>query len=251
METPVVDHGRRRLLTAFVPPALVVVLLWIVFACDRVFHLDLYRFGVLPRQAEGLLGILIAPFVHGSKEHLLNNSVPTIILGWLLVYFYPKAAWRVVLACWAMSGLWVWTTARASYHIGASGIIYGLAAFLFFSGVFRKRIALMTVSLIVVFLYGSMWWGVLPLVPGVSWESHLFGGIAGALMAWFYRNVPPAHVPPPIVLEDEDDAAPAEVEILYHTASSEEPTADHPSWDSDAKPIRFNGGRTDQTLPPF
>lgn len=199
------DHGRRRLITALIPPALMVACIWIVFAFDRVFDLELFRYGVLPRQVKGLWGILISPFVHADLDHLMSNSAPILVLGWLLVYFYPMAAWRVVVACWAMGGLWVWTTARDNYHIGASGIIYGLAAFLFFSGLFRRRVALMAVSLIVVFLYGSMVWGVLPLQAKVSWESHLFGAIAGALMAWFYRKVPPAHVPPPIVLEDEPE----------------------------------------------
>lgn len=202
---PPVDHARRRLLTAVLPPALAVALLWIVFAFDRVYHLDLYRFGVLPRVAKGLVGILVSPFVHDDLEHLFNNSAPIMVLGWLLVYFYPKATGRVVLASWMLGGLWVWLTARDSYHIGASGIIYGMAAFLFFSGLLRRRIALMGVSLIVVFLYGSMVWGVLPIQPRISWESHLFGAVAGVVMAWFYRHVPPAHVPPPIVLEDDPE----------------------------------------------
>ena len=236
------DHGRRRLVTAVIPPALVVSVLWIVFAFDRVFGLDLYRYGVLPRQIKGLWGILISPFVHGSLDHLFSNSAPILVLGWLLVYFYPRAAWRVLLACWAMGGLWVWTTARDSYHIGASGIIYGLAAFLFFSGVVRKRVALMAVSLIVVFLYGSMVWGVLPLKVEVSWESHLFGAIAGALMAWFYRKVPPAHVPPPIVLEDEPDEL--ESGAFYDGDPGDEESGPSPraKLDKDADPIRFSGG---------
>ena len=202
---PPVDHARRRLLTAVLPPALAVALLWIVFAFDRVYHLDLYRFGVLPRVAKGLVGIIVSPFVHDDLEHLFNNSAPIMVLGWLLVYFKPKATGRVVLASWMLGGLWVWLTARDSYHIGASGIIYGMAAFLFFSGLLRRRIALMAVSLIVVFLYGSMVWGVLPIQPRISWESHLFGAVAGVVMAWFYRHVPPAHVPPPIVLEDDPE----------------------------------------------
>lgn len=208
------DHGRRRLITALIPPVLAVAVLWIVFAFDHVFRLDLFRFGVLPRQIKGLWGILISPFVHGDLDHLASNSAPILVLGWLLVYFYPKASWRVVLTCWAMGGLWVWVTARDNYHIGASGIIYGLAAFLFFSGVFRKHVSLMAVSLIVVFLYGSMIWGVLPIQARVSWESHIFGAVAGALMAWFYRKVPPAHMPPPIVLEDEPDAP--DVSVLFN-----------------------------------
>ncbi len=215
--------------------------IWIVHAFDRVFGLELYRFGVLPRQVKGLWGILVSPFVHADLDHLMGNSVPILVLGWLLVYFYPKAAWRVVVACWAMGGLWVWTTASDNYHIGASGIIYGLAAFLFFSGLFRRRVALMAVSLIVVFLYGSMVWGVLPLQPRVSWESHLFGAIAGALMAWFYRKVPPAHVPPPIILEDE----PEEDTAVGSDQNMELPTIPFsPNMGQDALPIRSNE-RTD------
>lgn len=221
-EAPI-DHARRRLFTAAIPAGMTVLLLWIAFGFDKVYRLHLFRFGVLPRTAEGLLGIVLSPFVHDDLDHLVNNSAPIMVLGWLLVYFYPKAAWRVVVASWMLGGLWVWTTARDSYHIGASGIIYGMAAFLFFSGLLRRRIALMAVSLIVVFLYGSMVWGVLPLQPRISWESHLFGAFAGAVVAWFYRHVPPAHVPPPIVLEDEpdepdgdpgDDAGPADGEGL-------------------------------------
>jgi len=162
------EHGRRRLVTALIPPVLVVSVLWIVFAFDRVYNLDLYRFGVYPREAKGLVGIVVSPFVHDDLEHLFNNSAPIMVLGWLLVYFYPKATGRVVLASWMLGGLWVWLTARDSYHIGASGIIYGMAAFLFFSGLLRRRIALMAVSLIVVFLYGSMVWGVLPIQPRIS-----------------------------------------------------------------------------------
>ncbi len=244
--TPELDHGRRRLTTALIPTGLAIALIWGVFLFDRVFDLDLYRFGVLPRQVNGLWGILISPFVHGDLEHLINNSAPILVLGWLLVYFYPKAAWRVVLACWAMGGLWVWTTARDSYHIGASGIIYGLAAFLFFSGLFRLRIALMAVSLIVVFLYGSMIWGVLPLQPRISWESHLFGAIAGVIMAWLYRKVPPAHVPPPLVLEDDPE------EEFVQSYSNEDPGDEEsgPSararLDRDAQPVRFRHPGADQ-----
>lgn len=200
-----IDHGRRRLLTALLPAALVVGLMWVVLAFDIVYQLDLARFGILPRTITGLRGIVFAPFLHGGPGHLLNNSVPLLVLGWLTVYFYPKASGRVVLVSWLATGLWVWAMGRMSHHIGASGIVYALAAFHFFSGLFRRRIALMAVSLIVVFLYGSMWWGVLPIQPGVSWESHLFGGIVGALLAWWYRKVPPAHVPPPRVEEEDED----------------------------------------------
>lgn len=205
-----IDHDRRRMWTALVPPALVVLAMWIVLGFDEVYHLDLARFGILPRKLVGLRGIVLAPFIHGGVEHLFNNSVPLLVLGWFTMYFYPKASGRLVLVSWLVTGLWVWIMARESYHIGASGIVYALAGFIFFSGLLRRRIALMAVSLIVVFLYGSMWWGMLPLQPGVSWESHLAGGIVGSIMAWYYRKVPPSHVPPPRPDEPEDDEGTAE-----------------------------------------
>ncbi|MCC6839631.1 MAG: rhomboid family intramembrane serine protease [Flavobacteriales bacterium] len=202
-----IDHDRRRVLTALFMPALAVATMWIVLAFDEVYHLDLGRYGILPRVLLGLRGIVFAPFIHGGVEHLFNNSVPLLVLGWFTVYFYPKASGRLVLVSWFVTGLWVWIMARGSYHIGASGIVYALAGFVFFSGLFRRRIALMAVSLIVVFLYGSMWWGALPLQPEVSWESHLAGGLVGSIMAWYYRKVPPAHVPPPPQEADEVEVA--------------------------------------------
>jgi membrane associated rhomboid family serine protease len=199
------------MLTALYLPAAVVALMWIVLAFDEVYQLGLARFGILPRTFVGLRGIVFAPFLHGSVDHLLSNTVPLLVLGWFTMYFYPKATGRVVLVSWFTTGLWVWAMGRESFHIGASGVVYALAGFVFFSGVIRRRIALMAVSLIVVFLYGGMWWGVLPIQPQVSWESHLFGGIVGGLLAWFYRNVPPAHVPPPRPDEPDDDDDQAEL----------------------------------------
>ncbi|MBL8001204.1 MAG: rhomboid family intramembrane serine protease [Flavobacteriales bacterium] len=203
---------RRRIGTAAIVPALSVVLLWVVHAFDRVYALDLARFGILPRAAKGLIGILVSPFVHADLEHLINNSAPLFVLGWMLVYFYPKVSGRVTLISWLVGGLWVWLTARESLHIGASGIVYGLAAFLFTSGVIRKQRGLMTVSLIIVFLYGSMWWGVLPLIPHMSYESHFFGAAAGVVLAFVYRHVPPAHVAPPIEFPEEEEEAPLEAD---------------------------------------
>ncbi len=240
-----IDHARKRLTTALIPPLLVVILLWIVFMADHFLDLRLYRLGVLPRDVHGLWGVLFSPLIHGSWDHLIANSAPILVLGWMLVYFYPKASWRVVVACWGLGGLWVWSTARENYHIGASGVIYGLAAFLFFSGLIRRRVALMGVSLIVVFLYGSWIWGVLPLEPEKSWESHLFGAFAGAIMAWFYRNSPTAHVPPPLVLEDEEESEEHPV-IVYDQMVGDQNAAVTPR-----EPVRFDPGSTNTTLPPL
>jgi len=241
-----IDHDRRRLLTALIPPAMVVALMWVVLGFDLVYHLDLARFGILPRTITGLRGIVFAPFLHGGLEHLVNNSLPLLLLGWFTVYFYPKAAGRVVLVSWLTTGLWVWAMGRESHHIGASGIVYALAGFHFFSGLFRRRIALMAVSLIVVFLYGSMWWGVLPIQPGVSWESHLFGGVVGSLLAWWYRNVSSAHVPPPRVEEEEED----EEELLLPGSDpgDEQPPEPRVGQDGQTDPM-YDPSRTSSTYP--
>lgn len=227
--TPPVDHDLRRMYTAMFFPAMGVALLWVILAFDEVYRLDLARFGIFPRTVRGLRGILFAPLIHGGVEHLFNNSIPLLVLGWFTVYFYPKASGRVLWTSWLVTGLWVWAMGRESFHIGASGIVYALAAFTFFSGLFRRRIALMAVSLIVVFLYGSLWWGVLPIQVGVSWESHLAGGIVGTLMAWHYRKLPPAHVPPPRVEEDEEEEEDGGDEGMYGTdPGDEQPPAPFP-----------------------
>ncbi len=189
------DPQRRRILTAAILPALAVLMLWVVHLLAGAYELDLARFGLWPRHAEGLAGIVLAPLIHGDLEHLFNNSVPLFVLGWCLVYFYPRAAGRVTLGIWLLTGLWVWISARADRHIGASGVVYGLAAFLFASGVLRRQRALMAIALLVVFLYGGLIWGVFPIAPRMSWESHLWGGLAGLAMAIVYRKVPPAFLP--------------------------------------------------------
>lgn len=128
------------------------------------------------------------------------------MLGWALLYFFPHLAGRVVLGSWLVSGVWVWLSARANFHIGASGVVYGLAAFLFTSGLLRKQRTLMGLSLLVVFLYGGLLWGMFPLFPSISWESHFWGAAAGVALAFIYRNVPSAvRDPREIKWEEEEE----------------------------------------------
>lgn len=114
-----------------------------------------------------------------------------LVLGWMLFHFYPTLAWKTLLGVWIIAGIWLWISGRESYHIGASGIVYGLAAFLFLSGWLRREKRVASLSFVVVFLYGGMWWGILPVDPGISWEGHLWGGIAGFALAIFYRKQGP------------------------------------------------------------
>lgn len=200
---------RSRFVTAAVLPALAVALLWSVFLLDEAFYLGLRQWAVLPRHASGLPGIVMAPLLHADTDHLWNNSISLLMLGWALMYFYPRVAGKVVLWSWLGTGLMVWLTARANLHLGASGVVYGMAAFLFVSGMLRGQRTLMAVSLLVVFLYGSMVWGVFPIVPRLSWESHAWGAIAGIILAYRHRHVPPAVQDPVVVLDDEDDEPPS------------------------------------------
>jgi membrane associated rhomboid family serine protease len=164
------------------------MLLWVIKGVEINFHLQFSKYGLLPRNIDALTGIITFPLVHGDWEHLISNSAGLLVLGFLLFTFHRDIAYRVVLQIWLLHGIWLWLGGRATYHIGASGIIYGLAAFLFFTGVFKKEKSTMTISLLVVFLYGSMVWGLMPFLQGISWEGHLFGGAAGLLMAWYYRK---------------------------------------------------------------
>ncbi len=173
---------------SFMIPAIFVSILWLLELLKVNIEISAQTFGIIPRNLQGLAGILTAPFIHAGIDHLLSNTLPLLVVGAGLFYFYPTLAWRVVILVWAFSGIWVWLAGRASAHIGASGLIYGFVCFLFFSGLLRKDTRLIAISLLVTFLYGSLVWGILPVDQSVSWESHLFGAIAGCLTALYYRK---------------------------------------------------------------
>ena len=170
-------------------PAVFIALLWIIKGVEIAFGLDFGFLGIYPKHIEGSIGIITAPMVHGDLDHLTSNSIPLLILSTAVLYSYRKIAWKVFILIYFLTGFWVWVSAREVHHIGASGLVYGLAAFLLFSGILRKDKVSIAWALVVVFLYGGMVWGILPLDNGVSWESHLFGGLAGALCAFYYRRV--------------------------------------------------------------
>lgn len=186
----------KQLFSSSFYPALLVLLMWLVFFIQTYSDLNVLKLGVLPRKLGGLHGVITSVFVHGDLGHIASNSLPLLVLGTLLFYFYKKIAKAAFIWMWLISGLWLWIGGRNSelhphYHIGASTLVYGLASFLFFSGLFRKHLPLMVVSALVVFLYGSLVWGVFPIQEGVSWEGHLFGGLAGLLVAFNYRKEGP------------------------------------------------------------
>ena len=179
---------KNKMIGSFLVGLITVMILGLIFFADREFNLHLSQYGVFPRTVDGLKGILFYPLIHGSLEHLFNNSVPLLVLLFCLFYFYSSIAVRTVVFIYLFSGIWIWISARQNYHIGASGVVYGLAAFIFFSGLFRRDNRMIAISLIVAFLYGSMVWGILPIRERVSWEGHLWGGISGLALAWLYRK---------------------------------------------------------------
>ena len=171
-----------------------IALLWAIDFLNVVLGLDLQRFGVRPREPAGLAGILLAPLLHGGLSHLISNSVPLLVLGTGMLYLYPNSALKVLPAVYLGPGLAVWLLGReSSVHIGASGLVYGLVAYIFTAGVIRRDRRAIAASMLVFFLYGTLVWGVFPIKPGVSWETHLAAALIGLAMAIAFRHydVPP------------------------------------------------------------
>lgn len=172
-------------------PGLFVIILWGVKLFEVADNTDLSWYGLYPRTIHGLLGIVTAPLLHANFTHLLSNTLPLLILGSIIFFFYRAIAFQVFFWVYLMTDLWVWAAARDAYHIGASGLIYGFVTFLFFSGIFRRDTRLMALSLFVVFLYGGTVWGIFPIQRGISWESHMLGSLAGLITAFYFRKEGP------------------------------------------------------------
>lgn len=172
-------------------PLIFIAIMWLVKLFEVEFDLSLVRGGIYPHRIESLTGIITAPFIHGDFGHLMANSIPMFILMFALLFFYRNLAYRIFTLIFLLSGICVWLGAREAWHIGASGVVYGLASFLFLSGIIRNDTRLLTLSIVVVFLYGGMFWGIFPIKPNISWESHLWGGLSGIVLAIIYRNQGP------------------------------------------------------------
>ncbi len=195
---------------AFTLAACFVAVLVAVKIAQAVSGADLASYGVFPRRLDGLGGVLWAPLIHGSWTHLIGNAAALVVLATTLLYGYPRSARIVLPTVWIAPGLAVWLFARPAWHIGASGIAFGLLFFVFTIGVLRWDRRAIALAMVVSFLYGSMVWGILPHDPSVSFETHLAGAITGVALAFALRWRDP---PPPrrrYSWEDEEDDAPAE-----------------------------------------
>lgn len=161
--------------------------LWAAFAAQQRLGWDAGLWGVRPGELAGLIGIFTAPFAHGGFGHLLANSLPVFLLLTGLLYLYRPGALLTLALVWPAANLATWYFARPDPHIGASGIVYGLCAFLFWAGVLHRERRAIALALIVVFLYGGSIWGIFPGEAGQSWETHLSGAIAGVIAALIDR----------------------------------------------------------------
>jgi membrane associated rhomboid family serine protease len=171
-------------------PLMLLVLLWVVFIADKYLNLGLMYYGIYPRRGDGITGILTAPFIHGDWSHLIANSSPMLVLTAIMVSFYKRVALTAFIVILISTGLLVWLFGRESYHIGASGVVYGLVSFIFWTGIFRKNPKSIVLSLIIIILYSGMSEGLFPSeIVRISWESHLFGAFSGLWVAFILKNV--------------------------------------------------------------
>ena len=186
-------QGRKVTRISFAIAFMLISIMWMVFALDYFLELNLYKYGLFPKTLSGFVGVFTSPFIHSTADfsHILNNSAPAFVLTWMLFYHYRTLATKSFLFIYLFTGLGMWLFARENYHIGMSGVIYGLTAFLVVSGFVRKNMRVAAISLMVVFLYGSMVWGIFPNKEGVSWEAHAIGLIGGIIIALYYRKSGP------------------------------------------------------------
>lgn len=185
------NKEKEKFKKSIIVPVTFIIIIWIVKLSEVLFDINFVRFGLYPRETFGLIGIAAAPLIHSNFEHLISNTFPLLFLGSGIFYFYPSSSKKVFFIVYFVTNILVWFFGRSSFHIGASGIAYGLVTFSFFSGVIRWDRRAIVLSLIVTFLYGSYTWGILPLDEKVSYESHLSGAVVGAACAFIFRKQDP------------------------------------------------------------
>jgi len=218
---------KKQLILSLLPGLIFVFILWLVFAIELYFNIDLFYLGLVPKDISGLKGIIFMPFIHGDYKHLINNSIPLIVLMSFLTSFYKNHFFRVFILIWLISGIWTWTFGRTSYHIGASAIIYGLTSFLFFAGIIIKERNHIAISLLVVFIYGSLIWGILPIDYSLSWEGHLSGFLAGITLAFFYKNeLKKSYMKSQIFEDDTDESDENEMDYMQENPIENENNKD-------------------------
>ncbi|WP_276878521.1 rhomboid family intramembrane serine protease [Bacteroides heparinolyticus] len=207
----------RKMALAAVIPMFLLFTLYTLKVLETGMDWDFTRLGVYPMEKRGVFGIFAHPLVHSGFKHLLANTMPLFFLTWCLFYFYRHIAPYIFFSIWIGCGMLTFLIGKPGWHIGASGIIYGLAFFLFFSGILRRHVPLIAIALLVTFLYGGLVWNMFPqfVQTNISWEGHISGAIAGTLSAiGFIRHGPQR--PEPFVDEEEEEEEIKEEEITMN-----------------------------------
>jgi membrane associated rhomboid family serine protease len=170
-------------------PIIMVAVLWVIQVIQFILpFVNFGRYGIYPGEIWGLRGVIFAPLIHSGWGHLLSNTPPFLALSVIIWFFYRRIAVQSFTMIYILTGLGVWIFGRDVFHIGASGVVYGLVSFVFWNGVFRRNLKSIVLALIVVFYYGSMFAGILPGQEGISWESHLIGGIVGIFVSYWFKE---------------------------------------------------------------
>lgn len=226
------DEDKGRMLHAFIVTTFLIAVLWVIKVFEIIADTRFVQLGVFPKEFTGLIGLFTAPLVHADIQHLVSNSGGLFFSMLTTIYLYRQSAYKTIAIIWILSGLIIWIFGRPAYHIGASGVVYGLMSFLFFSGIFRRDKRSVALSLIVIFLYGSMVWGLFPIDISISNEAHIAGAIIGFACAFGFRHLdPPAKYEwEPPDEEDEDD---------YVDEYNPDVDPDKIKIEDDAEPRRF------------
>lgn len=170
-------------------PIAIVSIMWIVKIVEVIQNHKFTRWGIFPRDLDGAIGIVTAPFIHSDWQHLMTNSLPMLMLASIIMVFYKRVALPSYMIITVLTGFLVWLFARDAYHVGASGVVYGLVAFVAWTGIFRRNLKSIILALVILVMYGGYFHGIIPNKEGVSWESHLFGGMAGIFTAFLFKGV--------------------------------------------------------------
>lgn len=201
---------RKKILYSAVFPLFLLLVMFVLHSIQVLEDTHWFFLGVRPLSVEGLPGILLSPFIHADWGHLGANAGPFLVLTSALFYVYRDIALKVFFWIYLLAGIWLWFGARDAWHVGASGVVYGIASFLFVSGIIRNYVPLIALSMMVVFLYGSLFWGIFPVewLVEYSWEAHLWGALAGLVTAVVFRKEGPQKPPPPTELEEDEEEVP-------------------------------------------
>ena len=183
------DKSYKTLLHAVKFGSILIAILWIIHLYKYTTQQSLTNFGVFPREWDGVIGIFTAPLIHGGWGHLISNSVPLFVTTVIIHFFYKRVAISSFFLIYILTGFSVWLFGRSVYHIGASGVVYGLISFIFWSGIFRRNIKSIVLALVVTILYSGYLGGIVPFKDGISWESHLLGAIVGIFIAFFLKSL--------------------------------------------------------------